>query len=719
MGLVFRLFIFIVVAGFFFFLVRYGHAQAAEPQALSPEGFPAEWNEADFNPAGSISPTSPTAAPNTPGGAPVVAGGKGVTLRVDQLPVVSPTLATSAVTIVSAALAKPSVQDEVIAGVVSETNTGLRVPALTEANLPGAPSGEAALAAYGIFTGTEGLGNNLWKDSSRTVTDPVLAALPAAGSPAQKTMLERLLLTRADAPAQSDKMPRPSWLAMRATALEKTGAGTAAFQLWRVAKDKAAPTDAATLRGWAQSMVLAGQHGAVCPLAGPQATQAVAENPASADARFWRSMVVVCQALNQQREALALSVEMLAKENAAATPHLLDSLNAVAGKTRTVTLPQNEPISPLAAAVMAAYPAIIPPGAAARLPDVIARRLLQTPGLPVGLQTGSAEVLVNAGGPADDASKLADLYATYAFSQDQLANPIGSVQQITDASMARALLYQVATNGAALPELRRAAWLAYVGHANAAGLPRLQTMVQNKDVPLNSEGAAAIWQQQMRFALLEGQNTVPLLATRNGISGTIAASATLAVAANAVAGTPVSAELWAAWLAETEAGAQSLRTALVLEALGQPLPADVLDNLAKRTPAETDAGSLLAARKLDDAPNTSRGMVVLNVLTALRGKPAWAASPLVAAAGVQALTRQNLPREARALALEAMLPPALLAGGNAVPSATTPPPAVNAVKAAPAGGRQIGGGPTTSKLPLTPPSRGVGAGAELSPPRSR
>jgi hypothetical protein len=540
-----------------------GVAVAAEK--LGPDGFPADWKKSDFNVAAAVS------------------GSHAAVYNVADLPHVgSSTLPpiVSKTQAVSPPVALPQVKAE-DTGPPPDTLADLAAygPLEEEVFKPGvwppavAPRGVSATA--GVLP-----------EAVRKLLRGGRPGGEAAVNEVLRDALRRALLARAPAPLEvSGSEP---WLAQRALALESLDFYEAADGLWRAVGPKTRLLHPALARGWVTSRLLAGQTGEACQLASNQVLNTGA-GPLGAGS-FWRQAVMACQAISGQREPLGLSLQ-LAEADKEVDPFLRAVAEAVR-EDRAVKGAAPARVGPLAAAVLAAYPALIEENWLPGLPDVAWRRLVRTEGLPWRLRTRAAELLAARTRQAADVDVVRAFYAAADVRAVDWLDPLGGAEKLmqADPALGRAILWQAAAGKAGTVNLRAMSWQKWALAAEMSGAGGLVAPLSPDAAGLKPAPELA-WLAPLAQSLVwqrGGSETDWLGALRDNASVSPALkkeTGWLAVEAGLMAG-KVPADAWQEWLgAGPWDAAERLRAARLLalaDGLGIDLPAAMVPLLQQK-----------------------------------------------------------------------------------------------------------------------------------------
>ena len=514
------------------------------------------------------------------------------------------------------------------------------------------------LAVDGLGTlklGAGGEAPDVWQKRGRGEAETELQRAVAQGvaSPALREGWRRLLLTEATPPQIADKGRRPSWLAVRAAALQKLGLFEASWGLWRDVP-QAALVDDTVAAGWVQAKLLAGQAQEGCAVA---KNKTVNKAGGTGDNGDWAVVMAVCQLVGSgpNPAAASLSLQLVEPVLRAKNPALLRIMTAVQeGKPVTTLGGPATQVDGLGGTVLAAYPALVGAEIMPRLPDVSLRRLADSRVLPADLRGRAGVALARQTGLPADGKMAWQIVSGTVFSgalPDAVVLARGS-ENVSNSDVG-----------------------AYVRAAVRLGMVDAAAKGMNAWILPNTASAPEVRER------LQTQLTVQALQGR------------------------VNDKLWDDWLfaqaLETQGGVRlAQRTLLTVEGLGVGVPARVWEQLRDRAvPVSTLVDPawqrlLAAAVRDEDMPE------VLGLISeAWVGQPPAGVVPVVMGASVEALRRVGMEDVARRVAAEAML---------GIPESHLIPlvPEVVGPVSAPSVTVQIGGGPVAA----------AASGTEILPP---
>ena len=309
--------------------------------------------------------------------------------------------------------------------VPAEAGTGSVVPLGVEA----APLAAIDPDSVGPLSRDQGgFDFDMWSGTRRGVVESMLTQMPAATvSPTLRSLMHRLLLTSAKAPAGEAKK---SLVALRATELAAMGdaAGVEALLNATPSRD----TDPALLRIEADSLFLESDNARVCAL--------VASQSGTSSDVYWRKADIYCQVLAGEQDRAALSADLLRDhgDKDALFFDLFDTLTGAA-KPKIDSMAKAQPLHiAMARAAKIALPADI---VTSNQPAIL-RMVATTPSLPAEQRIDAAERAESMG--VIDVKVLRELYAGISFTKDQLDKALSTAQSERSA-LSRALLYVRAT----------------------------------------------------------------------------------------------------------------------------------------------------------------------------------------------------------------------------------------------------------------------------------
>ncbi len=273
------------------------------------------------------------------------------------------------------------------------------------------------------------------------------------------------------------------WQARRAAWLLELGHAMDAYAILQALPLDTLTQDAVLARTWTTSMLLAGETSRACGF--------VRQQIMNTRTNFWRQALMTCQLLQQQTDALELSLRLLSPSEKAAHDSFITLLQAAledvppampALKTRM--------LSPLAATIYGKYPGFLRYEMLPALPDVILQRIQTTQALPLPLRTHAVEILAARYNYAPAVEALPQLYNTFSFDVLTAKDPIGAARAMANGTRARALLWQAA-GMADLASLRATSLEALWQRANADKLTGLVHFLQPQLRSIRPQAALA------------------------------------------------------------------------------------------------------------------------------------------------------------------------------------------------------------------------------------
>ena len=499
---------------------------------------------------------------------------------------------------------------------------------------PADPSGAGTL---GPADG--GFGPGLWAGLSRPLAEALLARLPVgAPSHAMASLSRRLLLTAAPAPAGP---AGKDWLALRAERLAAAGMLADLNALLALAPSGTA--DPGLVRAKAQALLLSGEAPGACA----QAPLLLERDPGA----FALKLMAFCRQLAGDRAQVEL-YENLLRDGGHKDP-LFARLMTALERPNAPGPDSFEGAGPLHFAMLRAADRKLPADAAEGAEPMALRAVAGSESAPATTRLAAAERAEAAG--AIDADMLRRAYAAAQNAAGPAADFQAAQRETQPEARARAIakalrtarksggyMTQARVHAPALAALEPQPGLAWFaaeagrGLAAAGEIGRAYdwlALAQRTASPANPESAIAVvtlW---------------PLLAV-----------------ADPRARLQASPEILASWRAANDAADPGFRERAgllyaLLEALGQSVPEAEWAALAKGPLVEpAPAPTALVARGLARAREQgAAGPSALYALLAIGGNGPAGASAATMAEAVAALSKAKLDRDARALALEAMI----------------------------------------------------------------
>jgi len=265
---------------------------------------------------------------------------------------------------------------------------------------------------------------DMWNGTRRSLVETMLPQMPARTvSPTLRSLMARLLLTNAKAPAGEAKK---SLIELRAAQLAAMGDSAGLDALLKRVPTRG--TDPALLRVEADMLFLEDDNSRVCAL--------VAGQSGTTDDNYWRKADIFCQILAGEQARAALGADML-REEGDKDNLFADLLNALlnGAKPKIDSMANAQPLHlVMARAAKIALPADV---AKSSHPAVL-RLIATTPTLPAEQRLDAAERAEAMG--VIDTNMLREIYAGMPFSKDQLDKALSTAQTDKSAT-SRALLY--------------------------------------------------------------------------------------------------------------------------------------------------------------------------------------------------------------------------------------------------------------------------------------
>lgn len=291
------------------------------------------------------------------------------------------------------------------------------------------------LPSFGILTAENGgFEANLWQGMTEEHATKLLQKIQAHSIKSQtmRLLMQRALLTNATAPRSADNIN--NWLSERIKTLHSLGYAEAAHLLLKDFQSAWIAEYPDMAQVWVENLLMTGEPDVAC--------QFIKQHILNENTPFWRQSLLVCQAIDRDVKGLQLSLDLASAEDKKSNLLLYQLLNALLSKEETPRLKPDQVFEPLHAVMYSYYPHLMTPDALIRLPDMLLRRIVENKALTESSRIQAAEKLVNNFAVTEDVQALISLYAEPAFSEAELNNPLGSVETITDNSLARALLWQ-------------------------------------------------------------------------------------------------------------------------------------------------------------------------------------------------------------------------------------------------------------------------------------
>lgn len=508
-----------------------------------------------------------------------------------------------------------------------------------------------------------GFNSQLWAGINRGYSDRVLSKIQDTGLQSYNAMklLQRMLLTAAEAPTNTSA--QGNWLAVRINALHALGFADAGRALLRgLSKPETLPPDVAQV--WVESNLMTGDAKRAC--------QYVKQQVLNTDAPFWRQTVMVCQALQGDKEGLRLSLDAASDDVKNADLALTQLLRIAHSDKGIVPTLKTRVLPPLQAVVVRVTPLLLTERTALSLPDALQREVANDTNLSLLLRTKVAENLVATYGLREDLQSLQDLYNQYGFTDEELTNAQETANRQGAAVSARALLWQAS----AKPELDtdRALLLQNLwDRAAMDGLPLLAVSLSPdlrniKPTPALAWFAPDVMAAQLQVGhMADAEPWWRVLNENQSLSQELQNKrAALNLLFGVVNGDlkPEDLRMW--WKAQNltnpVAQANVLKVLTLLEAMGQTVPADIWQTLHSQVnDAEGETGHAPGGLWLRMVGNSldagHSGEAMLLLLEPLEYVTLAALAPQAIGNIVTGFKFMNMTAEAKAFALEALLGP--------------------------------------------------------------
>ncbi|MGB1547353.1 MAG: hypothetical protein ACPHIA_02305, partial [Alphaproteobacteria bacterium] len=272
-----------------------------------------------------------------------------------------------------------------------------------------------------------GFGLAMWTGTDRALFErflPKLAATPR--SHAMRDLQRRLLLSTATAP--SDGALQSNLLPLRFERLAAMGKPQAIVELARVVPAHA--FDESMAISYIESLFLIGEDEAAC--------QEVRNRIRDYHGAHWQRMLVFCEALAKEAQAVQLGLALLREMPGESSPAFYQLADAILGKDGAQVFNLPDPSS-LEAVMMAKTGQQVPPDAGMATRPAVLRALALNPNAPVALRLDAGERAEAIGTLSAD--ELGELYRDLPFRSEEIRDvenaPLGEAK-------GRALLYRAA-----------------------------------------------------------------------------------------------------------------------------------------------------------------------------------------------------------------------------------------------------------------------------------
>lgn len=273
-----------------------------------------------------------------------------------------------------------------------------------------------------------GFGEDLWEGSDRATIGRLLAAIPIPlESPAARSLLVRLLLSRASAPRGDAKT---SLFETRLDLLVSLGQAGRAVQLLRVAP--AAQANEKLARIEVEALFFANDLATAC--------NRVQSNAETYSGAYWQMATAFCLALSGEHAKAALITDLLREGGGEVDPAFFVLIEALAGSPGGTIKTLADPSALLIAMARAAN-RDLPPDVVETSGPTTLRAIAQSPNASIEVRLQAAEKAEALGGLT--IAELAEIYAGVPFTGQELSNPF-SAAEANWGPRARALLIRAA-----------------------------------------------------------------------------------------------------------------------------------------------------------------------------------------------------------------------------------------------------------------------------------
>jgi hypothetical protein len=345
--------------------------------------------------------------------------------------------------------------------------------------------GEIDANAVGVLDSRNGgLGIDMWKGTSATVVDRLLARLDGAPAlPTAQALARRLLLTAARSPEGADKGSGTSLLAKRLGRLLAAGDVASASALLRVVPSRAEDGGVALAR--LNTALLTNDRAVACSTA-----RAAAGKETGA---VWRKTLVFCQFAGADKAKAAIGLGLLREQGI--KDDAFFSLAAILDGAKEGSFRAPAKLTPLHLAMMRAAGVQVSESLVQTAEVAVLRAIAFSSNADLETRLDAAEQAVAAGALA--AEKLRRMYTGVTFAPGDVQGAIAGAEKISG-PRGRALLYQAA-RGAREPGTRarllaKAFALARpqgrLGTTVRAFQPLLEEVPQNEDLAWFAADAA-------------------------------------------------------------------------------------------------------------------------------------------------------------------------------------------------------------------------------------
>ena len=351
---------------------------------------------------------------------------------------------------------------------------------------------EIDIESIGILDGSSGgFSADMWRGSERLQVEELLSQLPTAvRSPATHELMKTLLLSSATAPKKNQESS--DLLEIRLTALANLGEFESFFELLAIIPESATTSKIKQLKS--NVLLLTGNVGTGCEL--------VLNQVRDAKSLYWQKALFVCQLLQGETRAAALSLNLLREQLNETDADFLELAGVSLGEVPNLTaaLAPNS----LNFALLLGTEERIPDHWSTQAGPAIQRAIAEAQTLPLTTRLVAAERAAEMGAFA--ANDVGRLYQLIKFNDEEFNDAI-AVAQKDGGALGRALLHQ-ASRQKQSPEERAAFLLASWQNSLSTSSPTLAALVNAESfltLPINNQIAYAA--PQIARALLAIGNT--------------------------------------------------------------------------------------------------------------------------------------------------------------------------------------------------------------------
>lgn len=291
-------------------------------------------------------------------------------------------------------------------------------------------SGPEPDEAGSLYADNGGFGGALWEGMPRDLIGRLIQRLPATTqSPAMRDIVRRLLLTAASLPPRGDE-GGASLIVSRVERLQAMGLLGSSSELADVAPNRNSDQNLQRLR--AENFLLRNDVGGACGEA--------ARQPLQPGDLFWQKLLIYCQAIQGDTAGASLGSSLLVETGQLDDPAYLTLVDQLVSGNATVVDSLVSP-TPLLLSLMRTANIPVPADALERATPPQLGLIGSSPNTTIEIRLEAAERAALYGSMTAD--RLAEVYASVAFSTDDLDNAL-SIADVTRTPRGRALLYQAA-----------------------------------------------------------------------------------------------------------------------------------------------------------------------------------------------------------------------------------------------------------------------------------